>query len=53
MKIEGAKTCKLLLNTDWERFGGRTNEEADSVTINQELLNVMLQPFSGILISIL
>ena len=51
--IEGAKNCKLLLYSDWERFGGATAENAKICEMSDMKLNCTLEPFSAMLILVL
>lgn len=53
VKITGAKDGKLLLYSDWERFGGATEEATEICVLNGEKLSCKLKPFSGMLIQIL
>lgn len=52
VKIEGAKKCKLLLYSDWERFGGAAKETSEICTVSNGKLTCTLQPFSAMLIQI-
>ncbi|MDD2981065.1 MAG: 1,4-alpha-glucan branching protein GlgB [Hespellia sp.] len=46
-----AKDVKLLLNSDWQRFSGSTEEGKDEYAAEDETLTVTLAPFSGMLFS--
>lgn len=50
---EGAKNCKLLLYSDWERCGGATAENAKICEMSDMKLNCTLEPFSAMLILVL
>lgn len=44
---------KILLNSDWERFGGETKEEEDRTVIFQKDVAIAtIPPFSGVLLQI-
>lgn len=43
---------KLLIYSDWERFGGKTPKEVGPVCVERNTLRMTLAPFSGILIEV-
>lgn len=52
VKIHKAKTGKPLLYSDWERFNGGTPEHETLFTVEDEMLQCSLAPFSAMLIQI-
>lgn len=53
VKIEQGETCNILLYSDWEHFGGATEEKAKTYELANQKLTCTLAPFSGMLIQIL
>ena len=48
--IPGVTSVRVLLYSDWERFGGTTGEHTEVVRMEEDELVCTLQPFSGILL---
>ena len=42
----------VLLHSDWNRFGGTTDEEETIITLKDDKLVCKLAPFSGIILEI-
>ncbi len=51
LPITHINTAETLINTDWERFGG-SSEETDNFTLCADGFEFELAPFSGILLSL-
>lgn len=49
---EPKKACKVLLYSDWERFGGGTPETESLFTLENSVLTCTLKPFSAGLIQL-
>lgn len=52
VQIQEAKDCKVLLCSDWERFGGNTHETEKTVVLEDKSLRCKLNPYSAVLIQI-
>ena len=50
--IPGATSVRVLLHSDWERFGGTTAEHTEVARMEDDELVCTLQPFSGILLEV-
>ena len=48
--IPGVTSVRVLLYSDWERFGGTTAEHTEVARMEDDELVCTLQPFSGILL---
>ncbi len=52
VSIENTKGCKVLLYSDWERFGGKTPETEGSFAIENGTLTCCLKPYSAALLQV-
>ena len=52
VEIPEMEGVRVLLNTDWERFGGKTPEGKDCFSCEGKHLTCDLEPFSGIVFRI-
>ena len=52
VKVKDAEKIGVLLHTDWNRFGGTTDEEETVITLKDDKLVCKLAPFSGIILKI-
>lgn len=52
IELANAKKVKCLLNTDWQKYGGRMSEKADVHTLHDGKLYCTLMPFSGMLFTV-
>lgn len=50
--IPGVTSVRVLLYSDWERFGGTTDEHTEVARMEDDELVCTLQPFSGILLEV-
>lgn len=52
VKVEGMEKGRVLLYSDWERFGGVTREGRMLIKVENEKITCTLEPFSAMLIKI-
>ena len=50
--IEEAEQVKMLVYSDWNRFGGDSPENLEICTLKNGVLNCTLNPFSAVLLEI-
>lgn len=52
---EPEETCSVVMNTDWEEYGGATKKQATEswLKLEKETVTVNLPPYSGILLRII
>ncbi len=49
LPIQNIKSAKTLINTDWEKYSGKSKEK-DNFTISDDGITFNMMPFSGVLI---
>lgn len=52
VEVKDAEKVEVLLHSDWNRFGGTTDENEKIVTLKDDKLVCKLAPFSGIILEI-
>lgn len=52
VEIEAAEQVKMLVYSDWNRFGGGSPENLEICTLKNGVLNCTLNPFSAVLLEI-
>lgn len=52
VKVKDAEKIEVLIHSDWNRFGGNTDENEKVITLKDDKLVCKLAPFSGIILEI-